>query len=442
MTNCYLLRRHGLLLLLTGLFCISLLDGCANASALFYVNRNGQAIQHDTITTAGIKSTLQNPQDAVEWDDKTGSGREARSGTGDDFASIGTGDLAVRQASHADASPGFTASVYAYDLGSPSDLVLRDDGTIFYSDINTGEVAAIAADGSRTIIAEGLKTPFGMEFHDGALYYTDERNVYRFDFSSPTAVTGTITLLSDKLPDVGTNDTRTIRWVPADKKFYISVGSTSNKNPEDDNSHAAILRMADKKGDLPVTAIRGVRNTVAMDVHPETGEIWGIDNGTDYISVDLPPEEINILKVGRHYGWPYFYSQNFRDPEYMTEDTAKYLKSFGQTTPPTIELAPHLEVMDMQFYTGSALGSDWKNAIVATCYGERSVVSSNEGLKVIRIRADANGANARQADFVTGFKTETGEIWGRPVGIAIGKDGKSFFISDDRAGVIYKIVKQ
>jgi glucose/arabinose dehydrogenase len=63
------------------------------------------------------------------------------------------------------------------------------------------------------------------------------------------------------------------------------------------------------------------------------------------------------------------------------------------------------------------------------------------GFKVVRVRANPDGTNARVADVVSGFRTSAGRIWGSPVGIAIARDGKTFYISDDRAGAIYKIQK-
>lgn len=317
---------------------------------------------------------------------------------------------------------------------------MRADGTIFYSDILSGEVVALGPDGTKTSIVSGLSSPFGLELHDGSLYYTDENHVFRYDFSAPNAVTGTSTLMTDKIPDGGTNYTRSIRWVPSDSRFYISVGSTSDHSPEADNSHAVLLRMKNEAGDLPVTAVRGVRNTMAMAVHPETGELWGIDNGTDDLSPDVPPDEVNILRVGRHYGWPYFYGNNLWDPRY-TDDSANYRRTTGQPVAPIIQLQAHFEPTDMEFYTGTALGPDWKNALVVTCHGEKEFFVKPEGLRLLRIRSNSDGSNARQADFVTGFRDDKGDVWSRPTGLAISNDGKTFFVSDDLNGIIYRISK-
>jgi len=392
-----------------------------------YTEKDMQAIRRDTINAGTATSFLQNPQDSVNGVIRLAPVESlnlqpvtlAVSGTPSDlFAEPKTVYLPA----------GFGASLYASGLNRPRDLALREDGTLFYSDYD-GAIVAIAPDGTRTQIAQGLRSPHGIELHNGALYYTDEHHVYRFDFSSPTSVTGKQTELTARLPSGGYNYTRTIRWSPTDKRFYIAVGSTSNNSVEDDNAHATVMRMAEQGGNPDVAIRGGLRNTVAMDIHPESGELWGIDNGTEGLAAELPPEEVNIIKLNKHYGWPYFYSQNFRDPRYAEQtDLPK------NTTPPVIELQAHAEALDMQFYTGGALGAEWNNAMLVTLHGA-------DAPRVIRLKASADGSNARQADFMTGFRTDAGKLWGQPVGIAISKDGRTMYISDDKAGAIYKVVK-
>ena len=401
-----------------------MMDGCGT-SKLLYTNQDMQAIRRDTITSSGVRSFLQNPQDSVHGIIRIAP-VEMLGLQPSTLAVSGTPGGAFKTPRSINLPPGFSASVYAYDLGRPRDLALRDDGTLFYSEFD-GSIMAISPGGARATIATGLRSPHGLELHNDALYYTDERHVYRFDFSSPTSVTGTAKELTAGLPTGGANYTRTIRWSPSDKRFYISIGSTTNNLVEDDNAHATIMRMPEGGGAPEVAMRGGLRNTVAMDVNPESGELWGVDNGTEMLGDEVPPEEVNVLKLNKHYGWPYYYSQNFRDPRYAeATDLPK------GTTPPIIELQAHSEALDMVFYTGSAFGGDWKNA---------ALIALHNTPKVIRLKASPDGSNARQADFMTGFEDADGTIWGQPVGIAISKDGRTIYISDDKAGAIYKVVK-
>jgi glucose/arabinose dehydrogenase len=421
--------------LLAAAFAASVLAGCGSTQQLFYVNKHTQAIERDTITASGgVTTFIQNPQDQVNGLIRLSPIESLNLQPVTLAVDAGVASSPFDQPLTLMVPPGFTASLYAYDLGQPRDLALRDDGTLFYSNNDAGEIVALGPDRKKTVLATGLRSPHGIELHNGSLYYTDETHVYRFDFSSPTAVTGASTMVTDKLPTGGIHYTRTIRWVPADKRFYIGVGSTTNKNIEDDNEHGAILRMAESGGTATV-AMRGFRDPIGMDVHPETGDLWALDVGTELLSLQLPPDEINIAKVGKHYGWPFYYSQGFRDPDYMGSDTVDYPKN---TVGPVIELEGHSSPSDLQFYPGSALGADWKNSMLVTCHGTSDL---GIGFKVVRIRANPDGTNARIADFVTGFRTSEGNIWGTPVGIAIARDGKTFYISDDRAGAIYRISK-
>jgi|GEM_PF-1807334 len=420
---------YGMVILTAATLVPLLMAGCGGASSLFYVNKNTQAIRRDTITAAGVTTFVQNPQDAVH-------GTVTLAPV--EMTPLQPVTLPVDAAKSPFDKPrtlmvpaGFTVDLFATDLGRPRDLALREDGTLFVSDFD-GRVIAIAPGGARTVIAQDLRSPHGLELHNGALYYTDETRIFRYDFSSPTAVTGSATLLTDKLPPGSLHYTRSIRWVPKDKRFYIAIGSTGNKSIEDNNAYGNVLRMGESGGVLDAAARGGLRDVVAMDVHPETGELWMIDNGTALLSAELATTEVNILKVGTHYGWPFFYSQNFPDPDYMEEDAKKLPRYPSNPVGPVIELEGHVDAYGMRFYHDGPFGPDWHNAMIITY---------NNNPKVIRLRADADGSNARQTDFITGFVDETGDVWGRPVGVAIARDGSAVYISDSRSGAIYRVSK-
>lgn len=413
------------------------LTGCPGGGSgvsFFYKQKKPQAIRRDTVTSTGaITSVIQNPQDTVNGVVKITP-----------VESLGLQPVALAvDAAQAEANstfktprtlmlpPGFTATLYAVRLGRPRDLILREDGTIFYSD-NDGRIMALSPDKTLSVIASELKNPHGMDMYKNSLFYTDETHVYRFDFTSPTAVTGTSVMISNKVPEGGVNYTRTIRWVPADKKFYISIGSTRNNDVEAFNQYAAVVRMDERGGNFDVV-MRGLRNAVGLDVHPETGELWATETGTTDLGADIPPDEINIMRVGRHYGWPYYYGDNFLDPDYKEDSFT------SRTEKPIVQLQAHSNPTDMQFYSGTALGPDWKNAMLVVQYGPRTG-DPTVGCKVVRVRAGSDGSNPRQADFIAGFVSEK-KAWGHPTGIAISPGGTTFYVSDEYNGAIYKISK-
>jgi glucose/arabinose dehydrogenase len=435
--NRTILRLSVRLVACAGALCAAaLVDGCSSTKSFFFANTNQQAIQRDTIGADGaVRTFVQDPQFAVN-----GTVRLAA------VESLGLVPVTIEVPAGElpspfdvprtlNVPPGFSVALYAHGLESPRDIVVREDGTIFYSDSRGGQVFALNSSGERTAIATGLRSPHGLEFHNGALYYTDETRVFRYTFTTPTSSSGTSTMITDRLPTAGMHYHRTIRWVPNDKKFYIAIGSVDNKNVPDNPETGTVMRMSESGG-KPDVAVRGLRNTVGLDVHPVTGELWGIDEGTDWLAMDLPPEEVNILRTGRHYGWPFVYSRNFRDPDFMGPDTSRQPKA----EPSTIDLQGHSTPADMMFYRSSSLGGDWQNSMLITYHGSRDRTPPT-GFKVVRVRADQNGANAREADFVTGFLTPLGEEWGQPTGIAVAADGTTFYLTDDRAGAIYRIYR-
>jgi glucose/arabinose dehydrogenase len=412
------------------------LDGCSSTKALFFVNKNQQAIQRDTIGADGSpRTSVQDPQFAVNGTVRLPAVESL--GLQPVTLEVPAGELPApfNMPRTLMVPPGFAVALHAHGLTSPRDIIAREDGTLFYSDTRDGKIYAMTGGGERVEIASGLRSPHGLELHNGKLYYTDETRVFRYDFTSPTSTSGTSTMISDRIPTAGMHFHRTIRWVPADKKFYIAVGSVDNKNIPDNPETGTVMRFGENGG-KPDVAMRGLRNVVGLDVHPLTGDLWGLDEGTDWLANDLPPEELNILRVGRTYGWPWMYSRNFRDPDYLTADTARYPKA----EPSVIDLQAHATPADMTFYRSSALGGDWQNSLLITYHGSRDRTPPT-GFKVVRVRSDQVGANAREADFVTGWLAADGEEWGQPVGITVAADGTTFYVTDDRAGAIYRIYR-
>jgi glucose/arabinose dehydrogenase len=160
----------------------------------------------------------------------------------------------------------------------------------------------------------------------------------------------------------------------------------------------------------------------------------------DNLAEGLAPDEINILASGGQFGHPYFYSQNFQNPKYRDVTGVQVPKS---PKGPVIELQPFSGSSDAEFYTGNSLGPDARNSFIVVFNGYESgaVIRPSElrtGGKVVLIRSDRDGSNARQADLFSGWLTPKGVYWGRPVGIAVTQDGTTFFVTDEKNGVLYR----
>ena len=160
---------------------------------------------------------------------------------------------------------------------------------------------------------------------------------------------------------------------------------------------------------------KGVRNTVGFDWHPETKQLYFTDNGRDWMSEDVPEDELNRLtKVGEHFGAPYCLQGNIVDPEFG------WGKSCGDYTPPVALLGPHSAALGMRFYTGSMFPKAYKNAIILARHG-----SWNRSKKVggdVLVKLNKDGSVKSTEPLITGF-LEDNKYIGRPVDVMQMKDG-------------------
>ena len=306
-------------------------------------------------------------------------------------------------------------------------------GVLFVSVPSDGTIVALPdtdRDGKadRAIVfARGLNRPHGLAFFQGALYVAETNRAVRLTDSQGNLHADRKEVIVPDLPAGGGHWTRTIGFGP-DGKMYLSAGSSCNVCEEKDPRRAAILRF-NPDGSGPEIYARGLRNSVGFVWHPDTGEIWATDNGRDWLGDDLPPDEINIVCTGSNYGWPYCYGNRIVDKEFNRRDFC------ATTVPPVLEIPAHSAPLGLAFYTGPQFPREYRGNIFVALHGSwnRSVPT---GYKLIRIRLDGDKPG-RIEDFATGWLV--GEsAWGRPVQPIVGPDG-SLYLSDDRAGVIYRI---
>lgn len=329
--------------------------------------------------------------------------------------------------------PGFRISVFASGLGEPRFLAFSPRGVLFVSIPRRGTVVALPdenGDGKAdraVVFARHLNLPHGLAFFRGALYVADTNAVVRLETSGDELRTGGRKVIVPDLPSAGVHWTRTIGFGP-DGKMYVSVGSSCNLCEEKDPRRAAILRFNPDGSGAEIYA-RGLRNAVGFVWQPGTGEMWATDNGRDMLGDDLPPDEIDIVRAGADYGWPYCYGDRLPEKEYHRADFCR------TTVPPAVALQAHSAPLGLVFYTGTMFPAGYRGDLFVALHGSwnRSVPT---GYKVIRIPMK-KGKPGKGQDFATGWLVH-GSAWGRPVDPAVGPDG-ALYLSDDRAGVIYRI---
>jgi glucose/arabinose dehydrogenase len=328
--------------------------------------------------------------------------------------------------------PGFNIEVYAAGLANARSMAEGDKGTVFVGTRLVGNVYAISnKDGKRSVktLASGLYRPNGVAFKNGTLYIAELSKVSRIDKvednldSSPKP-----TMIYDNLPKDEAHGWKFIAIGP-DNKLYVPVGQPGN-NVLHDDAHGQIRRINLDGSGAEVVAV-GVRNTVGFDWNPENKQLYFTDNGRDWMSEDVPQDELNrVTKVGEHFGAPYCLQGNIVDPEFG------WGKSCADYTAPVGLLGPHSAALGMRFYTGNMFPKAYKNAIIVARHGSWNR-SKKVGGDVMLVKLNKDGTMKSMEPFITGF-LEDNKYIGRPVDVMQMKDG-SLLVSDDWNGAVYRV---
>jgi glucose/arabinose dehydrogenase len=342
---------------------------------------------------------------------------------------------ALAQSSDAPSAPeGFTVEIFAEGLGAPRGMAFGPDGHLYVTDSRGGRVLVLVdrdrdarADSVETVL-EGLDLPSGIAWHGGELWVAEVTRVVRIGLPDAVGTAPELDVVVDDLP-AGGFTTRSVVFEPSGRGLFISVGSSCNHCREEDSRRAAILFYSlDGRG--PQIWARGLRNAVGLAVHPETWELWALDAGRDWLGDDLPPDELNIVRRGGHYGWPYCYGARIPDPKYA--DPARC----DVTEVPVMNLPAHSTPLGIAFYDGELFPGEYHGDAFVTLHGSWNR-SAPTGYKVIRVSVEA-GRPAAVEDFLDGWLGTAGEITGRPVQPLVGPDG-ALYVSDDYGGRVWRV---
>jgi glucose/arabinose dehydrogenase len=355
------------------------------------------------------------------------------------------------------------------------------NGDLFVSDSAAGTVfvlRGVGADGkARTIsrYATGLDHPFGIAFYPAQdprfVYVANTTTVVRFPYhAGDLKATSSPEMIVSDLPGYaqlrgGGHWTRDVVFTKVGQHMLVSVGSGSNVDDADTHSrefHRADVLEYTPDGKFEKVYASGIRNCVGEAINPVTGSLWCSTNERDNLGNNLVPDYITSVQEGGFYGWPWYYMGGHRDPRLplpcangsgpdanipkpLTESEAKDCKRediASKVITPDILVQPHMASLEMLFYPQhpaerSAFPAQYDGSIFAAEHGSWNRAHRG-GYEVIAAPVVDGRAKGSYEDFLTGFVTPDGQVWGRPVGVAVGPDG-SLFVTDDGSRSVWRV---
>lgn len=366
------------------------------------------------------------------------------------------------------APEGFKVNLFAGNLNQPRTMRVAPNGDIFLAETAPGNVRVLRpkADGAAAAriadYARGLSAPFGIAFYPPGpkpqwVYIAEENRVIRFAYSTgDLAPRSAPEVVVDKLASTtGGHVTRDLVFSHDGARMYVSVGSESNvaegmekKSPQEieaweaahgfgaawgaEESRAAVFSFTPEGKNRRVFAT-GVRNCVALAIHPETSDLYCATNERDELGDNLTPDYVTRVREGDFFGWPWRYIGDHEDPRWKgaRPDLA------GKVKAPDVLIQPHSAPLGLTFYTASAFPKAYRGMAFAALHGSwnRSILT---GYKVVCVLMREGKPTGEYEDFLTGFVAGADRVWGRPVSVTVARDG-SLLVSEDSNGSIWRV---
>ncbi len=369
---------------------------------------------------------------------------------------------------------GFKVETYATGLQAPRAMRLAPNGDIFITETTSGRIKVMrpGADGSKadtiSVFAQGMIQPLGIAFYPAAnpewLYVAEENRVVRYPYQAgDTEARGVPEVVVPQLSPVGGGHyTRDLGFSPDGKLMYVSVGSQSNvaedlpnKTPEEiaaweaGRGTGAAWGQEENRASVWVFEVgneaatgklfaNGIRNCVGLTVQPETADVWCSTNERDMLGDDLVPDYSTRVPQNSFFGWPWYYMGENEDPRHA----GKRPDLLGKISKPDVPYTAHSAAVDLEFYPlqpagASAFPAEYAGDGFAVLHGSWNR-AHRTGSKVVRLPIENGVPTGEYIDFMTGFITPEGGVWGRPVAIVVAQDG-SLLLSDDGANIVYRI---
>lgn len=292
---------------------------------------------------------------------------------------------------------------------------------------------------TRSVLLEGLNSPFGMALIGNQLYVANADAVMRYPYETgQTHIAAPGVKVTDLPAGINHHWTKNLLASADGSRLYVSVGSNSNvaENGMDiEEGRAAIWELDVASGAKRLYAT-GLRNPVGMAWAPDGKTLWTAVNERDELGSDLVPDYMTSVRDGGFYGWPYSYFGQHVD----TRVKPQRPDLVAQAIVPDYALGPHTASLGLAWSGGAKLPEPYINGMFVGQHGSWNR-DPRSGYKVIFVPFDHDKPGGPARDVLTGFLNESGEAQGRPVGVAIDGQG-GLLVADDVGNVVWRVAPQ
>ena len=291
----------------------------------------------------------------------------------------------------------------------------------------------------RKVFLSGLNQPLGMLIIKNTFYVANTDGLWKYPYQNGQTEIKLAGVKILALPAGGYNNhwTRNIITNSDSSKIYISVGSGSNvgENGMENEVRRANILEVNLDGSGEIIYASGLRNPVGMGFAPGTSTLWAAVNERDELGDDLVPDYLTSVVKSGFYGWPYsYFGQNI---DARIENTKPELVK--RAIIPDVALGAHTASLGLAFYDQKIFPKKYHNGAFIGQHGSwnRSEIS---GYKVVFVPFSGGKPSGKPEDFLTGFVSDkrNEEVYGRPVGVTVLKDG-SILVADDASHIIWRI---
>lgn len=288
----------------------------------------------------------------------------------------------------------------------------------------------------KIVFLQNLNSPFGMALVGNMLYVANTDALMRFPYQNgATQITAAGTKVLD-LPAGRLNHHWTKNAIanPAGSKLYITVGSNSNvaENGLDQEQGRALIMEFDIASAQARPFATGLRNPNGMDWQPQSGALWTVVNERDELGNDLVPDYLTSVKEGAFYGWPYSYYGQHVDTRVKPQNPAQVVRAIS----PDYALGNHTASLGLAFYRADLM-PQYRNGALIGQHGSWNR-KPHSGYKVIFVPFQNGQPMGPPQDVLTGFLSDQGDAYGRPVGVAVDSSG-AILVADDVGDVIWRV---